>query len=106
MKGRPIPTTHNEPLSYPSMSSEAKIGLPAVAPKATAFSTSDALLTPPSTKIEKLGLGNMFLSLSAATTSTKTSMPERANYRRYRSEIVRMRWYEMEGIFTSSCRPP
>ena len=51
----------------------------AVAPRATALRTSDARLTPPSTMISKLGTGHIFRCLSSETTSTRTSIPDRAN---------------------------
>jgi hypothetical protein len=51
----------------------------AVAPSATAFSTSDARRTPPSIKISKFGLGNILRFFSSSTTSTKTSIPDLAN---------------------------
>lgn len=58
-----------------------KNGLPiptAVAPIATAFKTSLALLTPPSTKIWNIGLGKRFLCFKAVVTSSKTSIPDLA----------------------------
>ena len=54
--------------------------LPAVAPRATAFITSVARLTPPSTKSWNFSLGKLKprFSLRWSTTSISTSMPERA----------------------------
>lgn len=54
--------------------------IPAVAPSATAFNTSVARLTPPSTNSWNFSFGKVIprFSLNALTTSTSTSMPERA----------------------------
>lgn len=54
--------------------------VPAVAPKAMALRTSVARLTPPSTNSWNFSLGNFnpLFSPSLATTSTRTSIPDRA----------------------------
>jgi len=53
---------------------------PAVAPRAIAFRTSVARRTPPSTNSWNFGLGKVIprFSFNLVTTSTKTSIPERA----------------------------